>query len=90
MANINVRRHLSEAEMWQAVGIVEHCATHRQVGDVFDVHHTVIIRAWSKFKLYGTSVRRHGGGRERATSAAQDRCLVIQACKNHFSTASQL
>ena len=79
MANVNVRRHLSEAEIWRAVGMVEQGATHRQVGDVFDVHHSVINRAWSRFQRYGTPVRRHGGVRERATSAAQDRFLVIQA-----------
>ena len=88
MANVNVRRHLSEAEMWRAVGMVEQGATYRQVGDVFDVHHTVIVRAWSRFQWYGTPVRRHDGGRERATSAAQDRFLVIQARRNRFSTAS--
>ena len=65
-------------------------ATHRQVGDVFDVHHTVITTAWSRFQRYGTPVRRHGGSRERATSAVQDRFLVIQACRNCFSIASQL
>ena len=90
MANVNVRRHLSEAEMWRAVGMVEQGATQRQVGDVFDMHHTVITRAWSRFQRYGTPVRRHGGGRERATSAAQDRFLVIQARRNRFLTASQL
>ena len=70
--------------------MVEQGATHRQVGDVFDVHHTVITRAWSRFQRNGTLVRHHGGGRERATSAAQDRFLVIQARRNRFSTASQL
>ena len=50
MANVNERRHLSEAEMWRAVGMVEQGATHRQVGDVFDMHHTVITRAWSRFQ----------------------------------------
>ena len=74
--------------MWRAVGMVELGATHRQVGDVFDVHHTVTTRAWSRFQRYGTPVRCHGGGIE--TSAAQDRFLVIQACRNRFSTASQL
>ena len=70
MANVNVRRHLSEAEMWQAVGMVEQGATHLQAGDVFDVHHTVITRAWSRFQRYGTPVRRHGGGRERASESS--------------------
>ena len=70
--------------------MVEQGATHRQVGDVFDVHHTVITRARSRFQRYGTPVRRHDGGRERATSAAQDRFLVIQTRRNRFPTASQL
>ena len=90
MANVTVRRHLSEAEMRGAVGIVEQGETHCQAGDVFDMHHTVITRAWSRFQRYGTPVRRHGGGRERATSAAQDKLLVIRARRNRFSKTSQL
>ena len=69
MPNVNAR-HLSEAEMWRAVGIVDQKPTHRQVGDVFDVLETVITRPWLRFQRYGTPVRRHGGGRERTTSAA--------------------
>ena len=62
---------------------------YRQVGDVFDVHHTVITSLVKVSAVWHTS-QTSCGGKERATSAAQDRFLVIQARRNHFSTASQL
>ena len=90
MANANVRRHLSEAELWRAVGMAEQGARHREIGEVFGVDHTVITRAWARFQQHGTPVRRHGGGRTRMTTEAEDRFLVIQARRNRFATATQL
>ena len=90
MVNPRGRRHLSEAEMWRAIGMVEQGATHRAVGEDLGVHHSVITRAWARFRTYGTPVSRHAGGRERSTNAAEDRFLVIQARRNRFATATQL
>ena len=90
MENGNVRRHLSNGEMWRAVGMVEQGATHRQVGEALGVHHTVVTRAWARFLQYGTPLRRHAGGRERATTAAEDRFVVIQARRSRFATAKLL
>jgi hypothetical protein len=45
MSNTNVRRHLSEAELWRAVGMVEQGARHCEVG----VDHTVITQTWARF-----------------------------------------
>ena len=70
--------------------MVEQGASHREVGLALGVHHTVVTRAWSRYLQYGTPVRRHGGGRARATSAADDRFLLIQARRNRFATATQL
>jgi hypothetical protein len=51
MANANVRRHLSEAELWRAVGMVEQGARHREVGWLgVGVDHMVITRVWARFQ----------------------------------------
>lgn len=84
MANANVRRNLSD------VGMVEQGANHCEVRLALSVHHTVVTRAWVRYQQYGTPIRRHGGGRTRATSAADDSYLVIQARRKRFSTATQL
>ena len=70
--------------------MVEQGATHRHVGEALGVDHAVITRAWARFQQFGTPIRRHGGGRERATTAADDRFLVIQARRNRCATATQL
>ena len=49
MANANVRRHLSELEMWRTEGMVEQGVTHVQIVDAFGVHQTVITKPWSRF-----------------------------------------
>jgi hypothetical protein len=65
-------------------------ATFRQVGAALSVHHTVITRAWERYQLHGTPARRHAGGRQRVITPAQDRCLVVQARRARFSTATSL
>jgi hypothetical protein len=72
MANANIRRHLIEAELWRAVGMVQQGATFRQIGAAFGVHHTVITRAWERVRLHGTHVRRQDEGPQRVTIPAQD------------------
>lgn len=90
MANTNVRRPLSEAELLTGCRDGGHRATHKQVGEALSVHHThtVIATAWSRFQQQDTPVRPHGGGRERATSADGTCFLIIQAHRNHDATAS--
>ena len=77
MANANVRRHLSELEMWRTEGMVEQGVTHVQIVDAFGVHQTVITKPWSRFQQYGTPVRRYCDGKERATPASEDTFLLI-------------
>ena len=90
MANAMIRRHLSEAEKWRAIGMVEQGTTHRQVGVVLDAHHNVITRACLWYQQYGTTIRQHGGGRQRVTTTAQGRILVIKALRSCFSTTTHL
>jgi hypothetical protein len=86
IANANIRRHL----LWWVIGMVQQGGIFRQVGAALGVHHTVFTTAWEGYRLYGTPARRHAGGRQRATTPAQDRLLVIQAHRARFSTATSL
>lgn len=75
MANENVRRHLSDAELLLAVEMVEQSATHRHVK-------VLCTKAWNLFQEYGTPIRRHGGGRQGEILAAEVPFLEIQARRN--------
>lgn len=62
----------------------------RHVATELGVSQSVVSRAWNRFRQYGTVDRRYGGGRERATTPAQDRFIVLSALRNRNSTASVL
>ncbi|GFV48645.1 transposable element Tcb2 transposase [Trichonephila clavipes] len=52
----------------------------RQITDVareFDIAHSVVSRLWKSFKTTGMCSRRHGGGRVRSTTPAEDRYIVL-------------
>jgi transposase len=81
---------LLEAELWQAVAMVQQGDQHREVGEVLSVDHTFITRAYARFQQHGSPVRRHCGGRTIVTTETEARFLVIQARRNRFATATQL
>ncbi|GFW41607.1 hypothetical protein TNCV_4035241 [Trichonephila clavipes] len=52
----------------------------RKITDVareFDIAHSVVSRLWKSFKTTGMYSRRHGGGRVRSTTPAEDRYIVL-------------
>ncbi|GFT02673.1 transposable element Tcb2 transposase [Trichonephila clavipes] len=54
----------------------------RKITDVarkFDIAHSVVSRLWKSFKTTGMCSRRHGGGRVRSTTPAEDRYIVLSA-----------
>ncbi|GFX58642.1 hypothetical protein TNCV_418211 [Trichonephila clavipes] len=54
----------------------------RKITDVareFDIAHSVVSRLWKSFKTTGMCNRRHGGGRVRSTTPAEDRYIVLSA-----------
>ena len=51
---------------------------------------SVISRAWTRYRRYGSVDRRHGGGRMRLTTTKQDRYLTLQARRNRFAPAVSL
>ncbi|GFU82607.1 transposable element Tcb2 transposase [Trichonephila clavipes] len=64
----------------------------RKITDVareFDIAHSVVSRLWKSFKSTGMCSRRHGGGRVRSTTPAEDRYIVLSAKRNRRTTAQQ-
>ncbi|GFY12626.1 transposable element Tcb2 transposase [Trichonephila clavipes] len=55
----------------------------------FDITHSVVSRLWKSFKTTGMCSRRHGGGRVRSTTPAEDRYIVLSAKRNRRTTAQQ-
>ncbi|GFW38681.1 transposable element Tc1 transposase [Trichonephila clavipes] len=65
----------------------------RKITDVareFDIAHRVVSRLWKSFKTTGMCSRRHGGGRVRTTTPAEDRYIVLSAKRNRRTTAQQV
>ncbi|GFV70250.1 transposable element Tcb1 transposase [Trichonephila clavipes] len=65
----------------------------RKITDVareFDIAHSVISRLWKSFKTTGMCSRRHGRGRVRSTTPAEDRYIVLSAKRNRRTTAQQV
>ncbi|GFU56604.1 transposable element Tcb2 transposase [Trichonephila clavipes] len=64
----------------------------RKITDVvreIDIAHSVVSRLWKSFKTTGMCSIRHGGGRVRSTSPAEDRYIVLSAKRNRRTKAQQ-
>ncbi|GFX69978.1 transposable element Tcb2 transposase [Trichonephila clavipes] len=65
----------------------------RKITDVareFDIAHSVVSRLWKSFKTTGMCSRRHGGGRVRSMTSAEDRYIILSAKRNRRTTAQQV
>ncbi|GFX89924.1 transposable element Tcb1 transposase [Trichonephila clavipes] len=73
--------------------IIEKIEEGRKITDVareFSIAHSVVSRLWKSFKTTGMCSRRHGGGRVRSTTPAEDRYIVLSAKRNKRTTAQQV
>ncbi|GFW83129.1 transposable element Tcb1 transposase [Trichonephila clavipes] len=73
--------------------IIEKIEEGRKITDVareFDIAHSVVQRLCKSFKTTGICSRRHGGGRVRSTTPAEDRYIVLSAKRNRRTTAQQV
>ncbi|GFU79128.1 hypothetical protein TNCV_2136511 [Trichonephila clavipes] len=77
---------------WNAVpeAIDRRRAKITDVAREFDIAHSVVSRLWKSFKTTGMCSRRHGGGRVRSTTPAEDRYIVLSAKRNRRTTAQQV
>ncbi|GFS49959.1 hypothetical protein TNCV_4778661 [Trichonephila clavipes] len=58
------------------IGKIEEGLKITDVAREFDIAHSVVSRLWKSFKTTGMCSRRHGGGRVRSTTPAEDRYIV--------------
>ncbi|GFV62430.1 transposable element Tcb2 transposase [Trichonephila clavipes] len=83
------RHHIDDFMRGRIIGKIEEGRKITDVAREFDIAHSVVSRLWKSFKTTGMCSRRHGGGRVRSTTPAEDRYIVLSAKRNRRTTAHQ-
>ncbi|GFY24800.1 transposable element Tcb2 transposase [Trichonephila clavipes] len=83
------RHHIDDFMRGRIIGKIEEGRKITDVSREFDIAHSVLPRLWKSFKTTGMCSRRHGGGRVRSTTPAEDRYIVLSAKRNRRTTAQQ-
>ncbi|GFV95389.1 transposable element Tcb2 transposase [Trichonephila clavipes] len=83
------RHHIDDFMRGQIIGKIEQERKITDVAREFDIAHSAVSRLWKSFKTTGMCSRRHGGGRVRCTTPAEDRYIVLSAKRNRRTTAQQ-
>ncbi|GFY36114.1 transposable element Tcb1 transposase [Trichonephila clavipes] len=83
------RHHIDDFMRGRIIGKIEEGQKRTDVAREFDIAHSVVSRLWKSFKTTGMCSRRHGRGRVRSTTPAEDRYIVLSAKKEqvHHSSA---
>ncbi|GFW90224.1 hypothetical protein TNCV_2120911 [Trichonephila clavipes] len=84
------RHHIDDFMRGRIIGKIEEGRKITDVAREFDIAHSVVSRLWKSFKTTGMCSRRHGGGRIRNTTPAEDRYIVLSAKRNRRTTAQQV
>ncbi|GFV21952.1 heat shock 70 kDa protein 12A [Trichonephila clavipes] len=84
------RHHIDDFMRGRIIGKIEERQKITDVAREFDIAHSVVSRLWKSFKTTGMCSRRHGGGRVRSTTPAEDRYIVLSAKRNRRTTAQQV
>ncbi|GFU66325.1 transposable element Tc1 transposase [Trichonephila clavipes] len=84
------RHHIDDFMRGPLIGKIEEGRKITDVAREFDIAHSVVSRLWKSFKTTGMCSRRHGGGRVRSTTPAEDRYIVLSAKRNRLTTAQQV
>ncbi|GFW73883.1 uncharacterized protein TNCV_48721 [Trichonephila clavipes] len=84
------RHHIDDFMPGRIIGKIEEGRKITDVAREFDIAHSVVSRLWKSFKTTGMCSRRHGGGRVRSTTPAEDRYVVLSAKRNRRTTAQQV
>ncbi|GFT67984.1 transposable element Tcb1 transposase [Trichonephila clavipes] len=84
------RHHIDDFMRGRIIGKIEEGRKITDVARQFDIAHSVVSRLWKSFKTTGICSRRHGGGRVRSTTPAEDRYIVLSAKRNRRITAQQV
>ncbi|GFW51116.1 transposable element Tcb2 transposase [Trichonephila clavipes] len=84
------RHHIDDFMRGRIIGKIEEGRKITDVAREFNIAHSVVSRLWKSFKTTGMCSRRHGGGRVRSTTPAEDRYIVLSAKRNRCTTAQQV
>ncbi|GFT51778.1 transposable element Tcb1 transposase [Trichonephila clavipes] len=85
------RHHIDDFKRGRIIGKIEEGQIITDVAREFDIAHSVVSRLWKSFKTTGMCNRRHGEGRVRSTTPAEDRYIVLyQQKRNRRTTAQQV
>ncbi|GFS52764.1 transposable element Tcb1 transposase [Trichonephila clavipes] len=84
------RHHIDDFMRGRIIGKIEEGRKITDVAREFDIAHSVVSRLWKSFKTTGMCSRRHGGGRVKSTTPAEDRYIVLSAKRNRRTTAQQV
>ncbi|GFV78965.1 uncharacterized protein TNCV_4347241 [Trichonephila clavipes] len=74
--------HIDDFMRSRIIGKIEEGRKITDVAREFDIAHSVVSRLWKSFKTTGMCNRRHGVGRVRSTTPAEDRYIVLSAKRN--------
>ncbi|GFU90627.1 transposable element Tcb2 transposase [Trichonephila clavipes] len=84
------QHHIDDFMRGRIIGKIEEGRKITDVAREFDIAHSVVSRLWKSFKTTGMCSRRHGGGRVRSTTPAEDRYIVLSAKRNRRTTGQQV
>ncbi|GFV93755.1 transposable element Tcb1 transposase [Trichonephila clavipes] len=84
------RHHIDDFMRGRIIGKIEEGRKITDVAREFDIAHSVVSRLWKSFNTTGMCSRRHGRGRVRSTTPAEDRYIVLSAKRNRRTTAQQV
>ncbi|GFU93220.1 HTH_Tnp_Tc3_2 domain-containing protein [Trichonephila clavipes] len=84
------RHHIDDFMRGRIIGKIEEGRKITDVAREFDIAHSVVSRLWKSFKTTEMCSTRHGGGRVRSTTPAEDRYIVLLAKRNRRTTAQQV
>ncbi|GFV52270.1 uncharacterized protein TNCV_3197701 [Trichonephila clavipes] len=76
------RHHIDDFMRGRIIGKIEEKQKITDVAREFDIAHSVVSQLWKSFKTTGKCSRRHGGGRFRSTTPAENRYIVLSAKRN--------
>ncbi|GFX74101.1 transposable element Tc1 transposase [Trichonephila clavipes] len=88
--NQSVRRHLGTFTRGRIIGKLEEGRSVTSVAAEFGIAHSIVSRLWRQFQTTGTAIRGFSSGRQRGTTLADDRYIVLQARRNRRQTAGEI